>query len=134
MLLIEKSNICFNQIFIKVFSLIKLLVDFFFSKLFFLIKYFIRNEYIWQDGFIFDFLQKKTIDLWIRQFIIFTGFLFSERFIFENIVRLYIAYFLLPNNYYSNFEINNISEMLNNIIYLFFLITHFYIIFIVLIY
>ena len=25
--------------------------------------YYVRNEYIWQDGFLFDFLQKKTADL-----------------------------------------------------------------------
>lgn len=29
----------------------------------FIDKYYIRNEYIWQDGFLFDFLQKKTADL-----------------------------------------------------------------------
>ena len=29
----------------------------------FIEKYYIRSEYIWQDGFLFDFLQKKTADL-----------------------------------------------------------------------
>ncbi len=33
------------------------------TKSTFVEKYYIRSEYIWQDGFLFDFLQKKTADL-----------------------------------------------------------------------
>jgi len=83
----------------------------------FIDKYYIRNEYIWQDGFLFDFLQKKTADLWVRQFVIYTGFIFSERFIFENIVRFYLNYLILPGHKFSFFETSNVSEMLNIIIY-----------------
>ena len=83
----------------------------------FIDKYFIRNEYIWQDGFLFDFLQKKTADLWVRQFVIYTGFLFSERFVFENIVKFYLDYFIWPSHALSIFETNNVSDMLNVVIY-----------------
>lgn len=85
----------------------------------FIEKYYIRNEYMWQDGFLFDFLQKKTADLWVRQFVIYTGFLFSERFIFENIVRLYLDYLIWPGHNFSIFETNNVSDMLNTMIYLY---------------
>jgi hypothetical protein len=58
----------------------------------FLPMYYWRSELMWQDGFLFDFLQKKTADAWVRQFVIYTGFIFSERLVFENVVRFYIDY------------------------------------------
>jgi hypothetical protein len=83
----------------------------------FIERYYIRSEYIWQDGFLFDFLQKKTADLWVRQFVIYTGFIFSERFMFENVVRLYLDYLIWPSHNFSIFETNNVADMLNIIIY-----------------
>ena len=84
----------------------------------FLPTYYWRSELMWQDGFLFDFLQKKTADAWVRQFVIYTGFIFSERLVFENIVRFYIDYLIWPFHYYSLFETKNVSEMLNIIIFL----------------
>jgi len=83
----------------------------------FIEKYYIRSEYTWQDGFLFDFLQKKTADLWVRQFVIYTGFIFSERFMFENVVRLYLDYLIWPGHNFSIFETTNVADMLNTIIY-----------------
>lgn len=60
-----------------------------YSRTAFLQTYYNRNENIWGDGFLFDFLQKKTVDAWVRQYVIYTGFLFSERLVFEVVVRLY---------------------------------------------
>ena len=99
----------------------------FLNKTIFIEKYYIRNEYIWQDGFLFDFLQKKTADLWIRQFVIYTGFLFSERFMFENIVKLYLDYLIWPSHMFSILETNNVSDMLNTMIYLYVLLFLLYI-------
>jgi len=56
----------------------------------FLQKYFARNELIWVDGFLLDFLQKKSIDIFIRKFVIYTGFIFSERLVFDYVVRIYL--------------------------------------------
>jgi len=56
----------------------------------FLRRYYIRNELLWVDGFIIDFLQKKSIDLFLRKFVIYTGFIFSERLVFEYVVRFYL--------------------------------------------
>ncbi len=83
----------------------------------FLHLYYIRSEYIWQDGFLFDFLQKKTADAWVRQFVIYTGFIFSERLVFEHVVRLYIDYLIWPLHKYSIFETSNVSEMLNAVLF-----------------
>ena len=87
----------------------------------FLTKYYLRNELLWVDGFLFDFLQKKTADLWIRKFVIFTGFLFSERLVFENVVRIYLDNLVWPSNNNSLFEASNVSELLANILFLYFM-------------
>ena len=84
----------------------------------FLPTYYVRSELIWQDGFLFDFLQKKTADAWVRQFVIYTGFIFSERLVFENVVRFYVDYLIWPFHSYSLFETRNVSEMLNIMIFL----------------
>lgn len=86
----------------------------------FLTTYYSRNELIWSDGFLFDFLQKKTADLWIRKFVIYTGFLFSERLVFESVVRVYLDNIIWPAHNFSTFETSNVSEMLLNILYLYF--------------
>ena len=87
----------------------------------FLPKYYHRNENLWVDGFLFDFLQKKSADLWIRKFVIYTGFIFSERLVFDSVVRLYLDNVLWPMHYFSLFEANNILEMLLINIFFYFL-------------
>lgn len=72
-----------------------------------------RNDLMWNDGFLFDFLQKKTIDLFIRKFVIFTGFLFSERLVFDSVIKLYLDNFIWPAHNVSIFEVSNVSEMLS---------------------
>lgn len=72
-----------------------------------------RNDLIWSDGFILDFLQKKSIDLWTRKFLVYTGFLFSERLVFEYIVRIYTDYLILPATKYFYLELPNVSSVLS---------------------
>ena len=93
--------------------------------------YYLRNEHLWLDGFLFDFLQKKTADIWVRKFVIYTGFLFSERLVFDAIVKLYIDYFIWYTHKFSVFEVSNVFEMLTTIIY--FIITIFFLMIILLI-
>ena len=81
--------------------------------------YYVRSENMWQDGFLFDFLQKKTADAWVRRFVIYTGFLFSERLVFDTIVRLYVDNLIWPAHYISIFEVSNVSEMLTSVIFLY---------------
>ena len=92
----------------------------------FLPKYYLRNELIWVDGFLFDFLQKKSADLWIRKFVIYTGFLFSERLVFDYVVKIYLDNIIWPLHYSSIFESNNVLEILTiNIFFYFFLFSVF---------
>ena len=94
MLLIKQANMYLNNLTRYVSFLLSDISVNLLTQTNFIEKYYIRNEYIWQDGFLFDFLQKKTADLWVRQFVIYTGFIFSERFMFENVVRLYLDYLI----------------------------------------
>lgn len=81
--------------------------------------YYVRSENIWNDGFLFDFLQKKTADAWIRRFVIYTGFLFSERLVFDYIVRIYLDNLIWPLHNISIFETSNVSEMLLNTLFIY---------------
>lgn len=85
----------------------------FVSKINFVAKYSSRNDLMWSDGFLFDFLQKKTADLWMRKFLIYTGFLFSERLVFEYVVRIYTDYLVLPATRYFYLELPNVSSVLS---------------------
>jgi len=103
--------------------------DSFIKKSTFLSTFYVRNENVWQDGFLFDFLQKKTADAWVRRFVIYTGFLFSERLVFDTVVRVYLDNLIWPGHNHSIFETSNVSEMLTSIIFL--LITLWFSLFIV---
>lgn len=92
------------------------------KRLSFLPKYYSRNELMWNDGFLVDFLQKKSVDMWIRKFVIYTGFLFSERLVFDSVVRLYLDNLLWPLHYVGLFESNNVVEVLSIIIFLYFFV------------
>lgn len=92
------------------------------QSLSFITTYYSRNELIWSDGFLLDFLQKKTADLWVRKFVIYTGFLFSERLVFEAVVRIYLDNMIWPSHNLSTFETPNVSEMLLNVLYTYFLL------------
>ena len=101
-------------------------------KINFLPTYYIRNENTWNDGFIFDFLQKKTADAWVRRFVIYTGFLFSERVVFEFIVRIYLDNVIWKLHRNNLLELSNASEMLVTTIFMILVIIQF--VFITLIY
>lgn len=88
------------------------------SKINFIRIFYVRNENMWSDGFLFDFLQKKTADAWVRRFVIYTGFLFSERVVFEFVVRIYLDNLIWPLHTKSIFESSNTSEMLTTTIFL----------------
>jgi hypothetical protein len=88
------------------------------AKSLFVTTFYTRNENIWQDGFLFDFLQKKTADAWVRRFVIYTGFLFSERLVFDSVVRIYLDNLIWPGHNKSIFETSNVSEMLTSIIFM----------------
>lgn len=129
-------NLNLNKIFYKVFYLVNAFGNLFLASYIFLtgikswiIKnfvflptYYTRNENMWVDGFLFDFLQKKSVDLWLRKFVIYTGFLFSERLVFDSVIRVYLDNILWPLHYFGSLEANNVLEMLLINIFFYFLL------------
>lgn len=105
----------FNRNFREVYSVFW---DKFLSRTLFITTFYTRSENMWQDGFLFDFLQKKTADAWVRRFVIYTGFLFSERLVFDSVVRVYLDNLIWPGHDKSIFETSNVSEMLTSIIFM----------------
>lgn len=118
MLLIKQVNVYLNTLARYVSFLISDISINLLTQTNFIEKYYIRNEYMWQDGFLFDFLQKKTADAWVRRFVIYTGFLFSERVIFEFVVRIYLDNLIWPLHTKNLFEAANTAEMLTTTIFL----------------
>jgi len=86
-------------------------IDNFITNLNFLIRYFLLNELIWQEGFLVDFLQKKLIDNWIKKFLICASYLFNERFIFDNLIRFFLNLIIWPLHKISIFNFNNVSNL-----------------------
>jgi len=86
----------------------------------FIPTYYRRSELVWLDGFLFDFLQKKSVDTWLRKFVINTGYIFSERMVFDQVVRVYLDNIIWPLHYIGALETDNVSEMLSMIIFLYF--------------
>lgn len=84
----------------------------FFKKFIFLNSYYRLNDLIWQEGLLIDFLQKKTIDLWIKKFLIYSSYLFNERFVFEKITRFFLDLLIVPMHKIFFFEINSVTNLL----------------------
>lgn len=84
----------------------------------FIDAFWLRSYLIWNDGFLFDFAQKKTADLWVRKFVILTGFLFSDRYLFDSLVRIYNDNLITPLQSFSSSEVENVNSMLGNILFL----------------
>ena len=80
-------------------------------------KFFRQNELLLQDGLFIDFLQKQTLEVWLRQYILTTGCVFSERLLFEALIKFYFSYILWPLKNYLHFETSNVSDMLTTTFY-----------------
>ena len=102
-------------------------IENFTDSFFFLNRFYRINDLLWQDGFLFDFLQKKVVDRWVRTFVIYSGYLFSERLWFDYVVRFYIDLVIWPGHRYSIYEFTSIATTLVSLVSL--LIFLFYIVF-----
>lgn len=87
----------------------------------FISNYYVLNDLLWQEGLLFDFLQKKSLDNWIKKFVIYSANLFSERLVFDRVVRFYLDLIIWPMHKLFTFEFNNVANMLFITVFLFFL-------------
>ena len=74
--------------------------------------YYKLTDFLWYDGFIIDFLQKKFIDKWVRYFVITSANIFNERLLFNFVIKFYIDSILWPQNIFTSFDVQNIASML----------------------
>ena len=78
----------------------------------FLNKYYYLNDILWQEGFLIDFAQKKTADKFVRKFLIISAYLFSERLVFDKVIRIYSDIVLFVSGNKTIYDFNNIANML----------------------
>lgn len=105
-----------NWMFLKYYNVTKLkffILTTLSTKISFIPKFYKLTDLIWQDGLLIDFLQKKVLDKWVRRFLIYSSYLFSERVMFKFVVRFYIDYIVWPVTFSSIFELTNVSWMLH---------------------
>ena len=78
----------------------------------FLNKYYYLNDILWQEGFLIDFVQKKTTDKFVRKFLIISTYLFSERLVFDKVIRVYSDIVLFVTSRQALYDFNNVANML----------------------
>lgn len=76
-------------------------------------SYYKINDLLWQDGLIIDFLQKKVADKWMRRFLVCSSYIFSERTLFQFVVRFYIDFVVWPFTWGSFYEASNVAYLLS---------------------
>lgn len=103
----------------------KELINKFDLKTSFLSNYYRLVDLMWQEGLLFDFLQKKVTDNWIKKFLIYSSYLFNERYVFDKITKFYLDLIIWPSHKFFIFEFNNVSNTL--FINIFFFIFSFFI-------
>jgi hypothetical protein len=83
---------------------------------FFISRYYALNDLLWQDGFLFDFLQKKFIDKWLRKFVVYSGYIYSERLLFDWVIRFYLDLIIWSGQKKNLFEFSNVGFTLTTLI------------------
>lgn len=56
--------------------------------------------------------KKKFIDKWLRKFVIYSGYLYSERLLFDWVVRFYIDLIIWVGHKKGVFEFANVANTL----------------------
>lgn len=87
-------------------------LNFFFKNIKIVHKYYALNELLWQDGFLIDFLQKKSADNWVKKFVIFSGSLFNEKLLFDHVIKFYLTAVVNPLKTFFIFELTNVSNLI----------------------
>jgi hypothetical protein len=75
-------------------------------------SYYKLSDLLWQEGFLIDFVQKKSLDKFLKKFLIFSAYTFSERYVFDKVIRFYadlVAWFLIQQSVY---EFNSLANTL----------------------
>lgn len=102
----------YNKLTVIVISLREQSFNKFLTNTTFLNKYFYLNDALWQEGFLIDFAQKKTIDKFIRKFLIHSMYLFNERLLFDKIIHIFSSLIRDVTAYITLFDTTNVANLL----------------------
>lgn len=94
----------------------------FLYKTMFIDRYYLFNDFIWQEALLIDFLQKKVINKWTQKFLVVSSYLFNERLVFDTIINFVLENFIWPLHKLFIFEFNNVANLLTFILFMFILI------------
>lgn len=94
-------------------------------KLSFIPSFFKFNNNILNEGLLIDFLQKKSMSLFIKKFVFKTFYIFNDRYIFEKLIFYFIDQFIWTKNFFLIQEFNTISFFFQYLIFLLCLIISF---------
>jgi len=83
----------------------------FFTSALFITGFYKVSDLIWQEGLLLDFLQKKITDNWVKKFLIYSAYLFNERFLFDSVTRVYLDALIWPAHKLFVFDLHNISML-----------------------
>lgn len=86
----------------------------------YLLNYYRSNDLLWQEGFLLDFAQKKATDKFLRKFLIFSTYLFNERYLFDKIIKVYSGVLLWFTTRQSIYSFANIASTLQLVVFLIF--------------
>lgn len=102
----------YNKLTFTLFNLQKQYLDKFLTNTTFLNKYLYLNDVLWQEGFLIDFVQKKTTDKFIRKFLIHSMYLFNERLLFDKIIRVFSVTIQDVTAHATQFDTNSVASVL----------------------
>jgi hypothetical protein len=102
----------YNKLTFTLFNLQKQYLDKFLTNTTFLNKYLYLNDVLWQEGFLIDFVQKKTTDKFIRKFLIHSMYLFNERLLFDKIIRVFSVTIQDVTVHVTQFDTNSVANVL----------------------
>lgn len=77
-----------------------------------------------KSGFYFDFFLKKLLEVFVRNFFVYTSLFFGEKFLIEVLTKKVVNYFLINSN-----KIIGWSMLNQKLFFIQFLIVMFYILF-----
>jgi len=77
----------------------------------------IRTGNVVSDGFLVDFLQKKTADRLVRSYLIYSGFLLSDRVVYEFLIKIYNNLLFLELNKMCTIECFSPTSILSSLLF-----------------
>ena len=83
-----------------------------YQSLAFLKKFYLLQDILCQEGFLFDFLQKTFADVFIKKWLILSTYLFNERFLTDWLLKAFIKLIIFQGSLYAALGIISLKNTL----------------------